>query len=92
MRLRADHDGITTWDDPPVRPSRGRLDPDHARVDVAGLTFAETATAVGLTAPPLDQVYRDGPHVSTNERVMLDPTEVPLSRTHSISGTPPCGT
>jgi hypothetical protein len=76
MRLRADHDGITTWDDPPVRLSRGRLERDGARVDVARMTFAEAAVAVGLTAQPLDHVYRDGPHVSTDERVVLDLAEV----------------
>jgi hypothetical protein len=46
MRLRADHDGITTWDDPPIRLSRGRLERDDARVEVAGRTFAEAAAAV----------------------------------------------
>src|SRR3954467_9243279 len=54
MRLRADADGIRTWDDPVVRLSGGELVADGARVAVAGLTFADAAAAVGLTAHPLD--------------------------------------
>jgi hypothetical protein len=76
MRLRADHDGITTWDDPPVRLSRGQLVHDSVRVDVAGLTFGEAAAAVGLTAQTLDHVYHDGVHVTPDERVTVDPAEV----------------
>lgn len=76
MRLRADADGIRTWDDPAVRLSGGELVADGVRVAVAGLTFADAAAAVGLTAHPLDDVYHDGPHVAPAEIVLIDPHHV----------------
>lgn len=76
MRLRADQQGIRTWDDPPVRLSRGTLVRDQARIELDGLTFAEAAAAVGLTAQTLDHVYHDGSHVTPDERIALDSAEV----------------
>jgi hypothetical protein len=76
MRLRADHDGIVTWDDPPVRLSHGQLLHDGNRVDVEGMTFGGAAAAAGLTAQTLDHVYHDGVHVTPDERVTLDPSQV----------------
>jgi len=43
---------------------------------VSGLTFAAAAAAVGLTAQPLDHVYHDGPHVTPDELVALDPDDL----------------
>jgi hypothetical protein len=76
MRLRADADGIRTWDDPPVRLGAGQLEAEGVRVPVNGLTFADAAAAIGVTAHPLDDVYHDGPHVSPDELVVLDPDQV----------------
>jgi hypothetical protein len=76
MRLRAGSDGIRTWDDPPVRLSRGELVADGRRIALSGLTFGDAAAAVGLTAQPLDHVYHDGPHVTVGELVALDPDEL----------------
>lgn len=73
MRLRADADGIRTWDDPSVRLSGGELVAGDVRVPVDGLTFAAAAAAIGLHAHPLDDVYHDGPHVAPGETVRLDP-------------------
>jgi hypothetical protein len=78
MRLRADEEGIRTWDDPPVRLSGGELMNAGARTALDGLTFAEAAAAVGLTVQPLDHVYRDGPHVAPDERIILDTAEISL--------------
>jgi hypothetical protein len=76
MRLRAGDDGIRTWDDPPVRLHRGELVARDVRLPLDGLTFDAAAAAVGLTAHPLDDVYHDGPHVSPDEVIVLDPADV----------------
>jgi len=76
MRLRAGVGGIRTWDDPPVRLSQGELVSDASRVRLEGLTYGDAAAAIGLTAHPLDDVYRDGPHVQPDEVVVLDPADV----------------
>jgi hypothetical protein len=76
MRLRADDDGIRTWDDPPLRLSGGELLHDGSRTPLDGLTFGEAAAAAGLTAQSLDHVYRDGSHVTADERIVLDLSEV----------------
>jgi hypothetical protein len=76
MRLRADPEGLRTWEDPPVQLSRGELVVDGARIPLDGLTFSEAAAAAGLVAQPLDHVYHDGPQVSVDERVVLDPAHV----------------
>ncbi len=76
LRLRTGSDGIRTWDDPPVRLSRGELVVGAHRIAVSGLTFAAAAAAVGLTAQPLDHVYHDGPHVTPDELVALDPDDL----------------
>lgn len=76
MRLRADDEGIRTWDDPPVRLSHGDLLHGGSRISLDGLTFGEAAAAVGLTAQSLDHVYHDGPHVGSDERIVLDPADV----------------
>jgi hypothetical protein len=76
MRLRADDEGIRTWDDPPVRLSGGELVSGVTRVPVDGLTFAAAAAAVGLAAHPLDDVYSDGPHVSPDQVIALRPAHV----------------
>jgi len=76
MRLRAGADGIRTWDDPPVRLSRGALVADETRIRLHGLTFGDAAAAIGLSAEPLDDVYHDGPHVRPDEVITLDPAEV----------------
>jgi hypothetical protein len=78
MRLRADAEGIRTWDDPPVRLASGALLADDTRVELAGLSFADAAAAIGLTAQPLDHVYRDGPHVDPEEVIVLDQEHVAL--------------
>ena len=78
MRLRVGVDGIRTWDDPPVRLVGGELVVEDRRVAVAGLSFADAASAVGLTAHPLDDVYHDGPHVAPDEIVVLEPAHVAL--------------
>jgi hypothetical protein len=76
MRLRADHDGIRTWDDPAVRLSGGDLVHGGSHIPVDGLTFGQAAAELGLTAQSLDHVYHDGPHVRSDERIALDPAEV----------------
>jgi hypothetical protein len=76
MRLRADDEGIRTWDDPPVRLQAGDLVVDGRRTALDGLTFGEAAAAVGLTARTLDHAYHDGPHVALDERVELEPAYV----------------
>src|SRR3954467_2097757 len=76
MRLRVDSDGIRTWDDPPVLLSRGELVSGSQRIALSGLTFGDAATAVGLTAQPLDHVYHDGPHVTVDELGALDADDV----------------
>jgi hypothetical protein len=76
MQLRADSDGIRTWDDPPVRLSGGELVSDAHRVRLDGITFADAAAAIGLTAHPLDDVYRDGPHVRPDEVIAVDPADL----------------
>lgn len=76
MRLRAGVDGIRTWDDPPVRLSGGDLIGEAHRVSVNGLTFADAAAAIGLSAQPLDDVYHDGPHVRPDEVIALVPADV----------------
>jgi hypothetical protein len=76
MRLRADVDGIRTWDDPPVRLSRGELVAGATRLPLDGLTYAAAAAAIELTAHPLDDVYHDGPHVTPDEVITMDPADV----------------
>jgi hypothetical protein len=76
MRLRAGVDGIRTWDDPPVRLSGGELIGEAQRVPVNGMTFADAAAAIGLSAHPLDDVYHDGPHVRPDEVISLVPGDV----------------
>ena len=86
MRLRADAEGIRTWDDPPVRLAQGVLIAEDARIEVAGLTIARAANAIGLTAQPLDHVYRDGPHVDPDEVIALDPEHVALAEQSLAQG------
>src|SRR4051794_29849491 len=76
MRLRADADGIRTWDDPPVRLSGGELVAGETRAALDGLTYAAAAAVIGLTAHPLDDAYHDGPHITPDEVVTLDPAYV----------------
>jgi hypothetical protein len=76
MRLRADREGIRTWDDPPLRLSAGDLVQDGTRIPLHGLSFGEAAAVAGLGAQPLDHVYHDGPHVSPDDRVVLDTSDV----------------
>ena len=76
MRLRAGVDGIRTWDDPPVRLSRGELVAGATRLPLDGLTYAAAAAAIELTAHPLDDVYHDGPHVTPDEVITMDPADV----------------
>jgi len=73
MRLRAGADGIRTWDDPPLILSGGELIAEATRVALDGTSYAAAARAVGLDAHPLDDVYHDGPHVSPDEVIALDP-------------------
>lgn len=75
MRLRAGPDGIRTWDDPAVLLSGGELVTGTTRLPVGGLTYASAAAGVGLVAQPLDYVYHDGPHVSPDDVVTLDPDQ-----------------
>jgi hypothetical protein len=76
MRLRADADGIRTWDDPPIRLSGGALAAGATRASLDGLTYAAAAALIGLTPHPLDDVYHDGPHVAPDEVISLDPAHV----------------
>jgi hypothetical protein len=46
------------------------------RVDVDGLTFRQAAARIGLQASRLDDVYGDGPRVSPDEAIRLDPDAV----------------
>lgn len=75
MRLRAGPDGICTWDDPAVLLSGGELVTGTTRLPVDGLTYAAAAVGLGLVAQPLDHVYHDGPHVSPDDAVSLDPDQ-----------------
>jgi hypothetical protein len=76
MRLRAGSDGIRPWDDPPLLLAGEELVAGTTRVSLHGSTYAAVADHVGLVAHPLDDVYHDGPHVSPDEVITLDPTQV----------------
>jgi hypothetical protein len=73
MRLRVGTDGIRTWDDPPLLLTAGELVAGTSRVALDGSTYAAAAEALGLVAHPLEDVYRDGPHVAPDEVIALDP-------------------
>lgn len=76
IRLRVRADGITTWDEPQVRLSGGRLVSGAVEVPLDGLTFAEAAARIGLEASRLDDVYHDGPGVAPDEVITLVGDEV----------------
>jgi hypothetical protein len=76
MRLSAGTAGIRTWDDPPVLLTGNEIVAGTTRAALDGSTYAGVAERIGLTAHPLDDVYHDGPHVSPDEVVTLDPTHV----------------
>ena len=81
LRLRVRPEGIGTWDGPVVALAGGQLVTPTARLDVHGLTISEAAMQAGLEASPLDDVYRDGPHVAPSETVHLDAGSVQVVET-----------
>jgi hypothetical protein len=76
IKLRVQRDGIRTRDEPVVAVSGSSLVSADTRVDVDGLTFAQAAARVGLEASRLDDVYGDGPQISPDEAIHLDPDGV----------------
>ena len=76
IRLRVLPDGFRTRDEPFVAIGGAELVTALARVAVDGLTYAEAAARIGLEASGLDDVYGDGPRVSPDDVIRLDPDHV----------------
>lgn len=76
IRLRVQREGFRTRDEPVVAVSGSALVTADKRVNVDGLTFAQAAARIGLEASRLDDVYGDGPKVSPDEAIHLDPDSV----------------
>lgn len=76
IKLRVGPEGMRTRDEPVVAVSGAALASAGIRVDVDGLTFAQAAARIGLEASRLDDVYSDGPKLSPDETIFLDPDSV----------------
>ena len=75
VRLRVVPGGIATTTEPDLRVERTELVGAHGRQPLRG-SYAEVATAAGLTPRRLDDVYHDGVDVSADDRIELDPDHV----------------
>jgi len=75
VRLRVLPDGIATRLAPDLRLVGSELIAPGGRTSLTG-TFAEAAARVGLVARRLDDVYSDGPGLTPDDRVEVDPTHV----------------
>src|SRR5690348_15700104 len=78
IQLRAGTGGIATWDAPRVALHAGQAVSDSHGVDLDGLSFADAASRLGLVARALGDVYHDGPGLSVDDVISLDPTEAAL--------------
>jgi hypothetical protein len=76
IKLRVGREGFRTRDEPVVAVSGSTLVAAGIRVGADGLTFAQAAARLGLEASRLDDVYSDGPKVSPDETIQLDPDSV----------------
>jgi hypothetical protein len=72
IRLRVTPGGFATVTEPDVRIDGVELVTSGGRLPLSG-TFAELATAAGLEARALRDVYHDGPDVSADEPILVDP-------------------
>jgi hypothetical protein len=72
IELRAWPGGFATTVAPDLRVESTEAVAGDARVPMHGLTFAELATAVGVTASRLDDVYADGPGLQEEDRIEVD--------------------
>jgi hypothetical protein len=75
VRLRVVPGGFATVAEPDLRVEGTELVGAHGRQSLSG-SYAEVATAVGLTTRPLDDVYHDGVDVSADHLIELDPDHV----------------
>lgn len=76
IRLSVQPEGFRTRDEPVVAVRGAALVAADVSADVDGLTFAQAAERIGLQASRLDDVYGDGPQISPDEAIHLDPTSV----------------
>jgi hypothetical protein len=72
IRLRVTPSGFGTVADPDLRVDGSELVSPRGRLPLGG-TFAGLARASGVEARPLRDVYADGPGVTPDEQVMVDP-------------------
>jgi hypothetical protein len=74
IELRASPGGFATVGEPQVRLAGLELVAQDSRLPVGGRTYSELATAIGLTASALDDVYTDGPGCGVDDVCEVDPT------------------
>jgi hypothetical protein len=76
IELRASPGGFATVADPRVRLAGIELVAQDARLSVSGRTYSELATAIGVTASALDDVYSDGPGCGVDDVCEVEPAAV----------------
>jgi hypothetical protein len=72
IQLRVTVDGFATTTSPDLRVSGAELAGPGGRVPITGHTPRGLATAVGLEASSLADVYSDGPDVGLDEELIVD--------------------
>ena len=83
IRLRVVADGLATVAEPDLRLEGGALVGPLGRHPLRG-TYAEAASAVGVTARRLDDVYRDGPGIRPEDEIEVD-AEAVAALLHAFS-------
>jgi hypothetical protein len=72
IRLRVTDGGFSTTAAPDVRVVGSRLIAGGAGTELDGRTFRDVASAVGVEATPLADVYADGPGIVPDDRIEVD--------------------
>ncbi|TDO33866.1 hypothetical protein EV643_13049 [Kribbella sp. VKM Ac-2527] len=78
IRLRVVPGGFSTVAWPDLRVDGDQLIIPSGPLDLSGGTFAERATAAGVEASKLDDVYSGGPGIEPDDRIQLDPAAARL--------------